>query len=83
MAKETECVPPRFVYRDGVISNGVDALEPTRGDGVDAITSCTGEVDWVASATGGVDPWVEEGMGVLGSLDDGLWLLNRDNNFIT
>ena len=56
LAAKAECIHPRFVYRDGVISGGVDALEPTRGDGVHAITSCTGGVDWVASATGGVDP---------------------------
>ena len=73
MVAEAECVPPRFVYGDGVISGGVDALEPTCGDGVDAI----------ASYTGGVDSWVEEEIGVLGWLDDGFWLLNRDNNFIT
>ena len=68
-----ECVPPTFVYGDGVISGGVDAFEPTCGDGVDAI----------ASATDGVHPWVEEGICELGWLDDGFWLLNRDNNFIT
>ena len=71
------------LYGDGVVSDGVDALEPTRGDGIDAITSCTGGVDWVASATGGVDPWTKEEIGVLGWLDEGFWLLNRDNNFIT
>ena len=57
MPAKFECVPPRFVCGDGVISGfRVDALEPTRGDGVDAIASATGGVDWVAFATGGVDP---------------------------
>ena len=35
MATKFECVPPRFVYGDGVIFGfRVDALEPTCGDGV-------------------------------------------------
>jgi len=57
LAAKIECVPPRFVYGDGVISRfGVDALEPTRGDGVDAVTFAIVGVDAVAYATEGVDP---------------------------
>jgi len=59
LATEFECVPPRFVYGDGVIFGfRVDSLEPTCGNCVDAITSATSGVDWVASATGGVDSCV-------------------------
>jgi len=65
LVAKTECVPPRFLYGDGVISEfGANALEPTRGDGVDAVSFATGGVDAVASATDGVDVVVSATDGV-------------------